>query len=92
MLSARAVRNIEAVVVLVGALAASLFIPSETLMPIAAVVLAVSIGGVFAIRARMQRLAPREFGPRRAFLLEIGVVLAMAGLAAFIVLLAEVAD
>lgn len=65
VLSARAVRNIEAVVVLVGAFAASFFIPSETLVPIAAVVLAVSIGGVFAIRARMQRLGPEEFGPER---------------------------
>lgn len=92
MLSARAVRNIEALVVLVGALAASFFIPSETLVPIAAVVLAVSIAGVFAIRAWMQRLAPREFGARRALLLETGVILGMAGLAAFIVLLVEFAD
>ena len=92
MLSARAVRNIEALIVMVGAFGASFFIPSETLVPIAAVVLAVSVGGVFAIRAQMQRLAAREFGERRAFLLEIGVVLAMAGLAAFIVLLVEFAD
>ena len=92
MLNARAVRNIEAVVVLVGAIAASFFIPSETLLPLAAIVLAVSVAGVYAIRARMQRLAPREFGPERAFLLEIGVVLAMAGLAAFIVLLVEFLD
>lgn len=92
MLSARTVRNIEAVVVLVGALAASIFTPSETLVPVAAVVLAVSIGGVFVIRALMQRLEPKEFGADRAFLLEIGVVLAMAGLAAFIVLLVEFSD
>jgi hypothetical protein len=92
MLSGSTVRNIEAVVVLVGAFAASIFIPHETLMPIAVAVLAASVGCVFAIRARMQRLDPKEFGPQREFLLEIGVVVAMAGLAAFIVLLIEFAD
>ena len=92
MLSARAVRNIEALVVLVGGLAASIFIPSETLVPIAVAVLAVSIGGVFAIRSQMQRLASREFRARRAVFLNVGVILAMAGLTAFIVLLVEFAD
>ena len=92
MLSGRTVRNIEAVVVLVGAFAASFFVPPETLIPTAVAVLAVSIGGVYAIRARMQRLDPREFGPQREFLLEIGVVVAMAGMAAFIILLVEFSD
>ena len=51
-----------------------------------------SIGAVYAIRAKMQRLDPREFGPEREFLLEIGVVVAMAGMAAFIILLVEFSD
>ena len=90
MLSARVIRNIEAVVVLVGAIAASLFVPSEILVPMAAVVLAGSIAGVFTARAQLQR--PQQSSSRRALLLEIGMMFAMAGLAAFIVLLVEFAD
>jgi hypothetical protein len=89
MVSARTIRNIEAVVVLVSALAASFFIPSRVLIPLAAAGLAVSVAGVFAIRARLQR--PEQSGSRRALLLEIGMMLAMAGLAAFVVLLLEFA-
>ena len=92
MLSARAVRNTEAVIVLVGAIAASLFIPFETLVWVAVGVLAVSTAGVWFIRTRMQRLDRREAGPEREFLLEIGVVLAMAGLAAFLVLIMQLSD
>lgn len=92
MLSARTVRNAEAVVVLVGALAASVFLPSRWLVPLAATLLAVSVAGVFAIRAWMQRPVQRGSEARREALLEAGVVLAMAGLAAFIVLLVEFAD
>ena len=78
--------------VLVGAFAASFFIPSERLVPIAVGVLAVSVAGVYAIRTKMQRLAVRGFGAQRAFLLEMGVVLGMLGLAAFIILLIELTD
>ena len=92
MLSARTIRNTEAVLVLVGAFAASFFIPSERLVPIAIGVLAVSIAGVYAIRTKMQKLATRGFGAQRAFLLEMGVVLGMLGLAAFIILLIEFTD
>lgn len=92
MPSARTVRNIQALVVFVGAIAASFFIPSETLVPVAVGVLAISVAAVYVIRGQMEKLDPGQFGPRRAFLLEIGVVIAMAGLAAFIVLLVEFAD
>jgi hypothetical protein len=90
MLSARTIRNIEAAVVLVGALAASLFVPSELLVPMAAVGLVGSIAGVFTVRALLQQ--PRQSRSRRAFLLEVGMMLAMTGLAAFIVLLVELTD
>ena len=92
MLRARTVRNAQALLVLVGAIAASFFIPYETLIWLAPGLLALSIAGVLFIRTRMQRLDPQEFGPQREFLLEIGVVLAMAGLAAFIVLVVEFSD
>jgi hypothetical protein len=92
MLRARVVRNIEAVVVMVGAFAASYFIPSETLVPVAVGIIAVALAAVYAIRSRMQKLTPGQHGPERSFLLEVGVVLAMAGLAAFIVLLVEFSD
>jgi hypothetical protein len=88
MPSISTIRNIEAVVVLVSAIAASVFVPSRLLVPIAAIVLAGSVGGVYAVRARMQR----ESAARREWLLEIGMMLGMAGLAAFIVLLVEFAD
>jgi len=52
----------------------------------------VSVAGVYAIRTKMQRLAVRGFGAQRAFLLEMGVVLGMLGLAAFIILLIELTD
>jgi hypothetical protein len=55
-------------------------------------VLVVSVGGVYAIRTQMQKLAARGFGARRALLLEMGVVLGMLGLAAFIILLIEFTD
>ena len=92
MVSARTIRNAEAVLVMVAAFAASFFIPSEKLVPIAAGVLAVSVAGVYAIRSKMQKLATRGFGAQRAFLLEIGMVLGMLGLAAFIILMIEFAD
>jgi hypothetical protein len=92
MLSARTVRNIEAVVILAAAIAASIFVPYETLMPGAIGVMAVAVAGVWFIRTRMQKLDPRESGPQREFLLEIGTALAMAGLAAFLVLVIELAD
>jgi len=92
VVSERIVRNIEAVVVLAAAIAASLFVPSETLVPAAALVLVVSIAGVFSVRVWVEQLRYRAFPARRALLAEVGVVLAMAGLAAFIVLLVEFAD
>jgi hypothetical protein len=92
LLTERSIRNIEAVLVLVGAIAAAVFVPSETLIPIAVGTLAVSAGGVYAIRRQMQRLDRREFRDRRALLLEIGMVLGMAGFAAFIVLLTALSD
>jgi hypothetical protein len=64
MPSARTVRNIEAVVILAAAIAASIFVPYETLMPGAIGVMAVAVG----------------------------TALAMAGLAAFLVLVIELAD
>jgi hypothetical protein len=92
VVSARAVRNVEAMVILVAAIAASIFVPYETLMPAAIGIMAAATAGVFVIRGRMQRLDPLEAGPQREFLLEIGTMLAMAGLAAFIVLVIELAD
>ena len=89
MLSARTIRNAEAVIVLVAALAASIFVPSRWLVPITAFVLVVSVAGVFVVRAWMQRPATPGSAIRREWLLEVGVMLAMAGLAAFIVLLVE---
>ncbi len=91
-LTERTIRNTEAVIVLVGGIVASVFVPEDILVPIAVGVLAVAIAGVYAIRTYRMRLAPREFRDRRALLLEIGVVLAMAGLTAFIVLLVELLD
>lgn len=88
----RVIRNTEAVIVLVGGLAAAIFIPSDKIVPIAVGVLAVAIGGVYGIRTWRQRLDPRQYRDRRAILLEVGVVLGMAGLAALIALLVELSD
>ena len=90
MLSATTLRNIEAVVVLVSAVAASVFIPPRILVPMAAVTLAGAIAGVFAVRAQLQR--PNQSASRREVLLEIGMMLGMAGLAALVVLLMEFAE
>jgi hypothetical protein len=98
----RTVRNIEAGVVLAGSLAAYAMVPEEVLLPIAWTVLPISVAGVFAIRACMDRsnkalasdpdadaIAIRE---RQALLGELGVLLALLGLSAFIVLLIEHTD
>lgn len=91
-IAARIRSGAQAALVLAGAIAAWIFVPPEVLLPGAAVVLAVAIGGVFALGTWMRRLDPAESGERRALLTEAGVTLAMAGLAAFIVLLLEYAD
>ena len=98
----RTVRNIEAGVVLVGSLGAYVLVPEETLLPIAWTVLPVAVAGVFAIRAYMDRsnkalasdpgadaVAIRE---RQTLLVELGVLLALLGLSAFIILLIESTD
>jgi len=90
MLSVATIRNIEVVLVLSAALAASVFVPPRILLPMAAATLAGSVGGVLAVRWLLQQ--PGQSGNRRAFLLEIGMAIALVGLAALIVLLMEVVD
>ena len=84
---------------LVGSVVAYVFVPHEVLMPVAWALLAIAVAGVLAIRAYTQRLnvalavdrdgdetAIRE---RQILLAEFGVLLALVGLAAFIILLVE---
>ena len=86
------IRSIEAVVVMVGALAAWLFTPPEILLPSAFAALGVSVGGVWVLRKQIQKIPEQPYNANRDLLVEIGVVLGMLGLAAFIVLLEELFD
>ena len=94
-------RNLEAGVVLAGSIAAYVFVPHDALLPIAWALLAIAVCGVFGIRAYMRRWhAALADGDRdaipireREFLLtEFGVLLALVGLSAFVILVIEYAD
>ena len=94
MLSPKVVRNIQAAVVLVGAVLAIIFVPGDVLLPAAGVVMAVAVAGLFALKAYMKRVRAAGEGEvdtevRLIMLTEVGVGLAMLGLVAFFVLVWE---
>ena len=94
MLSPKVVRNLQAAVVLIGAVLAVIFVPGEVLLPVAGAVLVVAIAGVFALKAYMKRVGAAGAGEadtevRLITLTEVGVGLAMLGLVAFLVLVFE---
>lgn len=91
MLSRNAIRNLQALLVLVAPAAAWFFVPAEILLPLAWVTLAATVGGVFAIKAYMTKLQKesRLAGPDRLFYIEVAMALAIVGFVAFVVLLIE---
>ena len=97
VVSPNTVKNIQAVAVLAGAVAAYIFVPERILMPVAAGVLAIAVGGVVALRAYMGRVraagqADAETEVRLTLLTEVGMGLGILGLVAFIILLVEFSD
>jgi hypothetical protein len=92
--SPRAVRNLQAAAVLVGAVLAIIFVPGEVLLPVAAIVMVVAVAGVFALKAYMKRVRAASGGEvdaevRLILLTEVGLGLAMLGMVAFFVLVWE---
>lgn len=89
MLKTETIRTIQTIFILVAAVVAWIFIPEETLMPVAWATLAVCVGVVFAIKAYMNKLSSesRLFGPDQLFYTEVAMAFALVGLAAFIILL-----
>jgi hypothetical protein len=95
--------NIQTALVLGGALAAWIFVPGEVLLPLSWGLLALGVGGVFAIKAYLQRLhaadariesgedlqAIQAIRDRKDLATQAAMALATAGFAAFLVLLLE---
>ena len=97
VLTPNAVRNIQAAVVLVGAIAAWILVPGEILLPIAVIVMALAIAGIFALKAYRGRLLAAGEGSagsevRVILLTEVGVGLALLGLMAFLIVVLELLD
>ena len=91
MLSRNAIRNVQAVLVLVVPIAVWLLVPAETLVPIAWGAVAIAVAGVVGIKAYMSRLhaQARLAGETRIFYTEAAMALALVGFVAFLVLLLE---
>ena len=91
MLSSKSITNIRVALVLAIPVVAWIFVPEEILVPAAWVTLAVTVGGVFAIKAYIDKLTAqsRMDGPDRLFWIEVAMALAIVGLGAFFVLVIE---
>ena len=79
-------RTLEAILVMGGAVLAYIFVPHETLIPVAWGVLAAGTGGVFAVKAYIQKLHPVEHGARRFLMVDMGMAFGLAAFTAFLVL------
>ena len=105
-MSPKVVRNIEAGVVFVGAVALLIWVPERWFLEAAMAMLVGSIGGVFGIRKYIDRLdaqakslqstgRPEEatvLRVRKLMIVDVGVALAIVGLTAFIALIVVYGD
>jgi hypothetical protein len=91
VLSRNAIRNLQTAAVVAGSIAAWIFVPGETLLPIAWAALAVAIAVCLGIRAYMgkRRSESRLPGEDEYFYTEVAMAFAIVGLAAFIILVIE---
>src|SRR5262245_55649064 len=102
-MSPKTVKNIEAGAVFVGVIAFFIFVPERYFLALGLSMVAISVAGVYGIRKYNERLEERakaleaadEPGEattlrvRQRMLVEAGVLLAIAGLTAFIALMVE---
>ena len=79
-------RTLEAILVMGGAVLAYIFVPHDTLMPMAWAVLVAGVAGVFATKAYIRKLDPATHGPRRYLMMDVGMASALAAFTAFLVL------
>src|SRR5688572_10366409 len=105
-MSPKVVRNIEAGVVFVGAVALLIWVPERWFLEVAMAMLAGAIGGVAGIRKYFDRLdkqaksleaagRPEEatgLRIRRVMLTDLGVALAIVGVTAFVALIVVYGD
>jgi hypothetical protein len=105
-MSPKAVKNIEAAVVLVGAAALLIWVPQHWFLEVALAMLAGSVLGVFALKKYLDLLdrqakmlkgsnRPEEatvLQVRRLMLIDLGVAMAIVGLVAFIGLIVVYGD
>ena len=91
MLSHKVMLNIQAVLVIAGAIAAWIFVPEHILLPLAWATVAIAAGACFGIRAYMRKLhsESRLRGEDQLFYTEVAMAFAIPGIAAFIVLIVE---